>query len=64
MFSTTDGNDFPATLALAGQFTELDDGGSEVFVEKTQTINLRIEVWPFRCPKAWLISFVSLVARL
>ena len=44
MFVMADGCCFPAEIALARKCDLLVDGGSEVFSEKTQTINLRIEV--------------------
>lgn len=40
----SNGEGFPAELALAGRCNFLVDGDSSVFTEQPQTINLRIEV--------------------
>ena len=44
LFKGVDGDAFPAGLALYGSYGTLVDKDSETFAEKTQTINLRIEV--------------------
>ena len=44
-FTRVNGDAFPAELALSGLCAGLVDGGSVVFAEKTQTFNLRIEVF-------------------
>ena len=61
MFATLDGGSFPASLALAGQYDLLVDGGGSVFAEKNHTITLRVEVFgPFVIPKLSLILLLPL----
>lgn len=45
MFATVDCSAFPLRIALAGSCEPLVDVAGEVFIEQTQTINLRIEVF-------------------